>query len=379
MSYAKSRLFLGMTTVGTIVLLSTGILSLRIHEQFNSYMLDNIVAQVGILSLIFIFAFICLFPFDVLGGFLIPKRYSNLEGKFEQWLIPYIKGIAVQFIAYVMIGVVLINLVQYSILLATLGFVGLTAVILQIRNWVISKKLITNTNQDARFKSAIENAKLWLQIPYEVHTVSRADKGFTGGIIGIGRSSKILIPEKWLSFDTDVLATIIARRAIAISSYSHTTSIVLAFICNATGFLLANLLTQSPIGSLGWLLEFLCWFNIWTFLSLLVLPTFSRMASASVDRDLVALNVPSEAILNSTEMMNALQDNERSRSTIIETIFHPIPSVNRRLARPPIFQVRAWQIARTSLFLSGAGLSLLTRAVHCNVGRPDLWLLLPSD
>ena len=135
MSYAKSRLFLGMTTVGTIVLLSTGILSFRIHEQFNSYMLDNIGAQVGILSLIFIFAFICLFPFDVLGGFLIPKRYSNLEGKFEQWLIPYIKGIAVQFIAYVMIGVVLINLVQYSILLATLGFVGLTAVILQIRNW----------------------------------------------------------------------------------------------------------------------------------------------------------------------------------------------------------------------------------------------------
>ena len=103
------------------------------------------------------------------------------------------------------------------------------------------------------------------------------------------------------------------------------------------------------------------------------------MASASVDRDLVALNVPSATIVNSTEMMNALQDNERSRSTIIETIFHPIPSVNRRLARPPLFHIRAWQIARTSLFLSGAGLSLLTRAVHCNVGRPDLWLLLPSD
>ena len=39
----------------------------------------------------------------------------------------------------------------------------------------------------------------------------------------------------------------------------------------------------------------------------------------------------------------------------------------------------AWHLARTALYLSHAGLSLLPRAVHCNAGRPELWVYLPSD
>jgi hypothetical protein len=31
------------------------------------------------------------------------------------------------------------------------------------------------------------------------------------------------------------------------------------------------------------------------------------------------------------------------------------------------------------LYLSWAGIGGLSRAVHCNVGRPPLWVLLPGD
>jgi len=39
----------------------------------------------------------------------------------------------------------------------------------------------------------------------------------------------------------------------------------------------------------------------------------------------------------------------------------------------------AWHAARTALYLSWAGVGLLGRAVHCNLGRPEVWVFLPSD
>ena len=39
----------------------------------------------------------------------------------------------------------------------------------------------------------------------------------------------------------------------------------------------------------------------------------------------------------------------------------------------------AWNLARTALYLSHVGLSQLPRVVHCNVGRPELWVYLPTD
>ena len=85
MSYAKSRLFLGMTTVGTIVLLSTGILSFAFTNSLTVHARQyRCSGKHSVFDLYF--AFICLFLLDVLGGFNF-KRYSNLEGKFEQWLI----------------------------------------------------------------------------------------------------------------------------------------------------------------------------------------------------------------------------------------------------------------------------------------------------
>ena len=69
------------------------------------------------------------------------------------------------------------------------------------------------------------------------------------------------------------------------------------------------------------------------------------------------------------------------------TVFHPIPSVEARLermrssggARPLAGRLAGWHAARMALYLSWAGLGLLGRAVHCNCGRPDAWVFLPSD
>jgi hypothetical protein len=91
------------------------------------------------------------------------------------------------------------------------------------------------------------------------------------------------------------------------------------------------------------------------------------------------------ALSASLERLEADQDGEFERSRGVETIFHPVPAARHRMAvaagerDPGPRGVAAWHAARVALYLSIAGLGLLGRAVHCNVGRPEAWVFLPSD
>ena len=379
MTYARSRLILGMSTVGTVVLVCLAVLGFELYRKFEAVILESVVDQVIALAIILALVFGALLPFDILGGFILPTKFSKSKTTFQRWFIAYLLAVTGQFFSYIILGVLVVNLASFRPFIATLGFAVLSILVLLIRNMVISCRLKPYSKVDDGLRKGEALARSWLPISNQIFIVNREDIGYTGGIIGFGRRSKILIPRRWLSFGVDVLATIIARRAIAISSFSHTTGVIIALACNISGFVCATLLASSPISSLAWLIEFIAWFNLWTFLSLLILPTFSRSASSLVDYRLVSLKVPKALVIHATETMNGLQDNERSRNMLIETIFHPIPSVERRSLERPLFPIKTWQVARTSLFVSWAGLSLLARAVHCNVGRPDLWLLPPSD
>jgi hypothetical protein len=76
------------------------------------------------------------------------------------------------------------------------------------------------------------------------------------------------------------------------------------------------------------------------------------------------------------------QDDEAERSPRVERIFHPVPSRGNRLRALTLRDDRlrgAHQLTRLALFTSVATLSLLGRVVHCNIGRPALWVVYPGD
>jgi len=114
-------------------------------------------------------------------------------------------------------------------------------------------------------------------------------------------------------------------------------------------------------------------------LGLLVLPTVSRQATYGIDRNVIRRGVPSELLVAMLRKLDQLQDDEPSRPTVIETIFHPVPSIENRNISSDVGSPIAWHAARMMLFLSWSCLGLLARAVHCNVGRPELWIMLPTD
>ena len=63
--------------------------------------------------------------------------------------------------------------------------------------------------------------------------------------------------------------------------------------------------------------------------------------------------------------LDNLQDRERERPPLIETVFHPVPSVQARLHGPHATGIKGtWNAARTTVAISPAGLGLLVLAGH---------------
>jgi len=137
---------------------------------------------------------------------------------------------------------------------------------------------------------------------------------------------------------------------------------------------------EEALGAPAGVIELSLWFTLWSFLGLLVLPTFSRRGVQELDERLRETTPDKSRLEEAVRTLDGLQDDEPERPSFVEAIFHPIPSVNNRIERRERSRLPGcWDAARTAVYLSSAGLGLLGRAVHCNCGRPGLWVFLPTD
>jgi hypothetical protein len=113
-------------------------------------------------------------------------------------------------------------------------------------------------------------------------------------------------------------------------------------------------------------------------LGLLLLPTLSRSAVFAADCAAVASGCDAGDWIQQFPNLTGEDGNAR---TVLQRVFYPIPSAQERLralGKVPALPVIG-NVARTNLFLSLATLTLLGRCVHCNAGRPELWVFPPSD
>jgi Zn-dependent protease with chaperone function len=120
------------------------------------------------------------------------------------------------------------------------------------------------------------------------------------------------------------------------------------------------------------------WMTLWGFFGLLVLPSFSRTSVFAADRAAAALGFDVKSWIRAFPSITGEDGNAKK---LVQRVFYPIPSTEERLrglaheTRLPILG----NVARTNLFLSLATLTILGRCVHCNAGRPELWVFPPTD
>ena len=118
--------------------------------------------------------------------------------------------------------------------------------------------------------------------------------------------------------------------------------------------------------------------TLWAFVGLLLLPTASRSAVFAADQAAAAKGCD---VAGWIRRFPEITGEDGNAKTVLQRVFYPIPSARERLhwlGAAPSLPVLG-SVARTNLFLSLATLTLLGRCVHCNVGRPELWVFPPSD
>jgi hypothetical protein len=387
MTYARARLLLGMFGVGFIVVLSTVLLlskyPLEILPGSQSWSGDDLKA----LFLLFGCLVAVLFPLDLLGGFLLPSRWRPNTISLGKFLAGWLRGVLVQGTLFLAAALLILFMGRWlDVPGAILAVAGVAIVLVgsQLRIAQFAGALETQSIEDPEDAATVERAQTivtkWGWKPRPITVLGHHDSGFTGGVAGLPGMETVVLPtETFTRLSPEQLAIVIARRLEAIRSGSRTRGLVLALVWVIAGFALSAMLPGAGVTSVAGLAMTCLGFTLWTFFGLLTLPTLSRQASYAIDGKVLQSGVSPEVFQQMVKTLDALQDDEPRRSALIETIFHPVPSVeNRRTtnsAKAPI----AWHAARMTLFVSWACMGILVRAVHCNVGRPELWVMLPTD
>lgn len=386
MTYARARLSLGMSGVGIIVLISLALLisqaPIKLLPTAETWSSNDATA----LALLFASLAGLILPLDLLGGLVLPNRWRPNSITVGDFTKRWIRGMIAQGLLFFSSSLFILYMGRWlglpgAILAISSIGVGLVALQLRIAKFVGS--LGTMRDDPEHFPQIVEAqsiASSWGWKPKPITMLNHHDTGFTGGIVGIPSREIIVLPASMPeTLAPDQLAIVIARRLEAIESGSRSRGLLIAFAWVIVGFALSAVLPGAGVTSVAGLAMTCMGFTLWTFLGLLTLPTLSRQAAYAIDGKILKSGASLEAFIRTIKTLDTLQDDEPQRSSLVESIFHPVPSVLNRSAASSCRSPVAWHAARITLFLSWACMGMLVRTVHCNVGRPELWVMLPTD
>ena len=354
---ARRRLLLGITNVGFWVLAAAGGwwgLTRCSPDTFTPLgcalvLAGAVAAQAG---------------FDFVGGFLLmPAPGPSLSGFLARWL----RGVVVHTLCLGVVGWLssasfrLTGSFAPAVLFATVGLAWLR------------RALLFAAGGTATAVGA------WQGEP--VLVAEAADPAFTGGVVGWGKRATSLLPAAWLGqVPAEEVAAESRRRRWQIERRLPGRAVGLILGWNVLGAIAGSFVlgyAGRPAGQA--LLMHACWMTLWTFASLLLLPTLSRQAVFAADRAALDAGQDARAWI---ERFPGLVGEDGAANGLVQTIFYPVPSARERLRHLSQPAAAAGfvlgSLARNNLYYSWAGCTLLGRAVHCNVGRPALWVFPPS-
>ncbi len=348
MTYARARLWLGISGVGTWVVLAMA----GLRWQWGG-LVDGLPVAGALAGLVAVHLAVQL-PFDWFGGMRLPTRFGRPTVTWSGWL----RGAGMQALVW--------WATSLAIYMAghTMGLSGAVAVVV-----LVMGALVVAQGAVAQWVGG------WQEMDgkHGAWLASATDPAFVGGWVGLGRGCRLVMPARWSGPLRDIQQQ---RREEVLRSGARTAGLLVALGFNMIGFAFSYALVPGAgFGSPGEYVHLVLGFTLWQFLGLLALPSLSRPAVFLADHQVGKQGV---AWIEAARALDKLQDDEPSRSPWVERIFHPVPSLHSRIEGRPA-RWGAWQAARLALYLSWAIPGLLSRAVHCNTGRPELWVLFPGD
>lgn len=358
-TYARARLRLGIASVGTLVVLSAGLLVIGVPDDVLPDSTSWALTDVAWLVLLVALYVALSAPFDLLGGLVLPRRYGR-PAVADGFLRTWVRGAGVHGCCLLVVALVLLAAGRAG------GDGAALAVVL-----VLMVGLLAAQVRLAGLVGGVRRGGGGLSAP---------DPSFVGGVVGLPGRERTMLSAAW---DDETERVQLVRREAVRRSGARTLGVVAAALFDLVGLAVVLSATSVSVTSVAGIAGVSLWMTLWSFLGLLVLPSFSRRAVFAADRSAVSSGTEPGDLIRVLRRLDAEQEDEPRRGRLVETVFHPVPSLEGRIAalaaeRGPELP-QPWNTARTALFLSWASLGLLSRAVHCNCGRPALWVLFPGD
>lgn len=322
-------------------------------------------------------------PLDWLGGYFLPAWFDRPKPPLGRYFFGWARGALSHGVFLVVGGFSLMAGARLwgltGVMLAATAGMGL----LVLGQYWIARFVASLPKTSAQMTEVADQLSQWgLKPPERVTIADNHDPGFVGGVVLSPLGRRLILPGWWLrSLPAETVAVQVVRRMLASRSSLQLSGILVAVCWNLSGLGLVSWLFGAPTHAAALVTVSLAW-TLWSFLGLLLLPSVSRPGVLAVDKAALRAGIPQTAVAQSIRPLDQLQDDEPSRSRLIETIFHPIPAADFRLEslnRHDSPSWGAWNAARVALYLSWPCLGLLSRAVHCNSGRPELWVFFPGD
>lgn len=367
MTYARARLWLGITSVGTWVVIASLGLALGLPTAWIEAAQDaSWGAQSSVLVQALLVYVLLALPFDLVGGWVLPRRFGRSQESLGRYLLQWGRGVLVQ--ATVMLSCALLVLAfgrAAGVFGAVVALALASALLLIGQVWVarlVARARVTRVGRTLIWESR--------------------DQGFSGGWAGWPGFEVQVQPAHWRELlDDDEMRGQEMRRQGVIVTGSRARGVAMAIGFNLLGFLWATQIPGGGVADAAGLLTSALAFVVWSFVGLLILPTVSRAGVFEADHYAIENQVATATLASAARKLDRLAEDEAERTKGVEAIFHPVPSVENRVARMRggVSARGAHHATRLALYLSWAFLGFLSRAVHCNAGRPEVWVLLPSD
>ena len=372
MTYARARLYLGASAVGTTTVLA----ALALLADLPHRLLPTAPApwglELALLALVIALHGALSAPFDLFGGLLLPREYGRSDESVRSFAARWWRGAALWGAGVLAGGVLLLTLSR------ALGGPGAAlAFALVTLTFLVMQPVLAALLAGARLErppglidALGPRTRLLVGVPRHATGGAHGLPGLTGWVLTephVGRH----------------LGAHVARRRAIERSGLRDRGVLVAVAWNVVP-LLALLAVAGPPVAVADVVRLGLLSTLWSFAGLFVLPAPSRRAVYTADLAALAGGADRAALASALQDHDRHGDDEADRADAVERVFHPIPASARRLEvlagrRPPPEGFAAYHAARLALPLAGATFGLLGRSVHCALGRPEVWVFLPSE
>ena len=370
--YPRARLWLGITSVGSIVMVCALGVMFEADLWFDKIAIGPRYGELEALGWFVAFFILLGLPFDLIGGRFLPLAHGRPVPPLSVFTLALTRGVLIHGVMLFASAVGFMHSLRIGGWPAAIAFfsVGMLLLAATQRFWA---KLIGGLREEEDRSPALKRTS---------GTMASIEDGYAGGITGIPGLERIDLPARWRQeWPAAQIQLALERRRFAVRSGLYLKGLAMAFAWNLAGSAVAGLIIGIPEGRVGEVVEFSFLITLWNFLGLLILPTASRNAVIAMDREMIRQGHAPDALAWLAADCARLQDGEISRNERVETFFHPIPSLEQRWIglETPANPFAGWNVSRQMLYLSWPLLGMVSRAVHGSVGRPALWVMPPAD